>query len=143
MRYDASKPLDVNKAKAKFEHLINNGKVFDLTEKKPLRTLPQNRYLHLILSWFAVETGYTLEEVKQDIFKKHVNHDVFYDGEVGKLNLQRWRSTAALDTAELTVAIDRFRNFASSELGIYLPDPNDLASLQEMENEIERKKQFI
>lgn len=38
-----------------------------------------------------------------------------------------WRSTADLDTKELTTAIDRFRNYSSKEAGIYLPEPSDLA----------------
>lgn len=35
--------------------------------------------MHLILTWFGVETGYTLEEVKQDILiaVSKVNHKVF------------------------------------------------------------------
>ena len=97
--------------------------------------------MHLILSWFGVETGYTLEEVKQDIFKKHLNPTLFYEGEFeGIVKIERWRSTANLGTAEMTLAIDRFRNFASNELGIYLPEPNDLVLLQEIENELSKHK---
>jgi len=36
------------------------------------------------------------------------------------------------------LAIDRFRNFSSQELGIYLPEPKELALLQDLENEISK-----
>lgn len=143
-RYDAKKPFDVEKARTKLEHLIESGKVFDLIEKKPKRSIPQNSYMHLIFSWFALETGYTEAEVKQDIFKKEVNPDIFYEGETGTLvKLERWRSTASLTTSEMTLAIDRFRNYSSQQAGIYLPEPTDLASLQEIENQIENHKQYL
>lgn len=143
MLYDASKPLDQQRAKDKLEYLINNGKVFDLTEKMPIRSLSQNRYMHLIFSWFALETGYTTEEVKQDIFKKTVNPQIFYDGEKeGLVTIRRWRSTSKLDSKELTTAINRFRNY-SSQAGIYLPEPNDLAFLNDIEKQIKTAENFL
>jgi hypothetical protein len=104
----------------------------------------QNRYLHLLFEWFAVETGYTAEEVKQDIFKKIVNTSLFCDGEAeGKLKgvkIKRWRSTASLSISEMTLAIERFRNYASIEAGIYLPEPNNLVMITELEREISKHK---
>ncbi len=129
------------RAITRFNKLIENGSTIELTEKKPKRSIAQNRYLHLLFAWFAYETGYTPEEVKQYIFKKLVNVSIFYDGEVGELvPVQRWRSTADLDKKELTTAIDNFRNYSSSEAGIYLPEPNDLAALQDMEFELKNNK---
>lgn len=125
----------------RFNSLIEKGANIEIIEKKPKRTIAQNRYLHLILSWFAHETGYTPEEVKQVIFKQHVNPSIFYDGQVGELiEIKRWRSTANLNTKELTTAIDAFRNYSSSEAGIYLPDPSDLIALQDMEFELKNNK---
>jgi hypothetical protein len=66
---------------------------------------------------------------------------LFYEGEFdGVVKIERWRSSASLDKAEMTLAIDRFRNFASSELGIYLPEPEDLVLLQEIERELSKTK---
>lgn len=133
--------------KAKF--FISKGKLVELKAKYPKRSVSQNSYLHLILTWFGLETGYTAEEVKQEVFKKHVNPALFYEGEFeGKIKgfkIERWRSTSNLDTAEMTLAIDRFRNFSSQELGIYLPEPNDLSLIQELENEISKhnNQEFI
>lgn len=141
MIYKTQNKYHCQRAVVRFQKLIEKGATIELTEKKPRRTIQQNRYLHLILGWFAYETGYTLQEVKQYIFKHLVNPEIFYDGEVGELvPVQRWRSTADLDTAELTTAIDKFRNYSSAEAGIYLPDPRDLVALQEIEIELKNNK---
>lgn len=134
MIYNANKQIDVQNARTRFEWLIDNGKLFELTQKRERRSVSQNSYLHLIFSWFASQTGYTVDEVKQEIFKRHVNKELFYDGQKdGVVTIEKWRSTSSLDTKEMTVAIDRFRDFSSKEAGIYLPEPNDLAMLQEIE----------
>lgn len=142
MIYNSSNPLQKKQAIEKLNYFIAKGKTFELKAKHPKRSISQNSYLHLILTWFAIETGYSLEEVKQEIFKKHVNPATFYEGEFeGKIQgfkVERWRSTANLDTAEMILVIDRFRNFSSQELGIYLPEPRELALLQDLENEISK-----
>jgi hypothetical protein len=144
MIFDPKKELDKKRAVDKINHFIAKGKVFELTEKKERRSIQQNSYMHLIFSWFALETGYTEEEVKQEIFKKIVNANLFYEGEHGQLvKIERWRSTSDLDTGELTVAIDRFRNYASKEAGIYLPEPKDLPLLRDIEIEIQNNKQYL
>jgi len=142
MIYNSSNQLQTKQAMEKLKYFISKGKTFELKAKHPKRSISQNSYLHLILTWFGIETGYTMEEVKQEIFKKHVNSTLFYDGEFeGKIQgfkIERWRSTANLDTEEMTLAINRFRNFSSQELGIYLPEPKELALLQDLENEISK-----
>jgi len=141
MIYDPKNPLHQKQAIEKLNYFISKEKRFELKAKNDKRSISQNSYLHLILSWFGVETGYTLEEVKQEIFKKHVNANIFYDGDIkGIITVSRWRSTADLDTAEMTLAIDRFRDFSSKELGIYLPEPKDIALLEEIENELSKNK---
>lgn len=145
MIYDASISLDQKRARERLEWLISNEKVFEVKEKRKTRSLSQNRYLHLILSWFGMEHGYTLEEVKQDIFKELVNPDIFYNGESeGIVKISRWRSTATLDKGEMTTAIDRFRDF-SAKHGCYLPEPSDMALINEMERELltRSSKQYL
>lgn len=141
MIFQTANEFDKQRAITRFNKLLEKNAIIELTEKKPKRTIQQNRYLHLILAWFGYETGYTLEETKQEIFKKVVNPNIFYDGEVGEIiPIQRWRSTADLDTAELTTAIDNFRDYASREGGIYLPDPSDLTSINHMEIELKNNQ---
>lgn len=145
MRYDAKKPFDVQRAKTYFNSLIDKGKVFDIIEKKPVRSYPQNRYLHLIFSYFACEYGDTADHVKQVIFKQIVNPEYFkfdyINRKTGEIT-QRYKSTADLDLSEMAHCIDRFIRYAADN-DIYIPSPDDLASMQELENEVERNKQWI
>jgi len=144
MKYDGANPLHAQQARAKLEKLIAGQKVFELTENKPRRTLKQNAYLHTCLGYFASQTGNTLEYVKQKYFKLLCNKDLFVrevdDKYLGKIKILR--SSAELDTAEMTTAIDRFRNWSASE-GIYIPSSDESRLIQLMEIEIEQNKNYI
>lgn len=124
--------------------LIERGATVELTEKKPNRTLPQNNYLHLILTYFAISHGYTLEETKTDFFKIECNMDLFVvekeHPSVGKFKYIR--SSADLDTKEMTLAIERFKDY-SSKNGLILPDANDFHFLNHIRNLEEQNKQFL
>ncbi|WP_312312197.1 recombination protein NinB [Empedobacter brevis] len=141
MIYNTSNLVERQKAITRIKKLLDNKAVIEIIEKKPTRTIKQNRYLHLILGFFASETGYTLEEVKQEIFKKIVNPALFYEGEIGELvSIQRWRSTADLDTFEMTQAIEKFRDYSSAEAGIYLPSPDEKDFLMQIEIELKNNQ---
>lgn len=145
MRYDGSNELHAAQARAKLEKLIRDGKVFDLTEKKNKRSLPQNAYLHVILAYFACQYGETLEYVKMEYFKRLVNPGTFIrerdDRFLGRI--QYLRSSSDLDRDEMTLCIDRFRNWSSSKAGVYLPSSDEGRLISLMEMEIERNKNFI
>lgn len=139
MIFNASNEFDIQRAKERLGYLIDKKKTFEITEKKPKRTYSQNNYIHLLFAWFALEYGETPEYVKQEIFKKLVNHEIFLTEYVnyktGEVRAA-WRSTADLNTKEMTTAIDNFRDYASKEAGIYLPTPDDLNSLNEIERQV-------
>jgi len=122
---------------------MKKNKKIELKVKHPRRSIPQNSYLHLILSAFGANFGYTLEETKQYIFKQIVNKDTFYNGEkTGLVTLQEWRSTSDLDSKEMTVCIDRFLDY-SSKNGYGLPEPSNLAWIEELEQQVANNKQFL
>lgn len=135
-----------NKAISLFNLYLEKNKTFELREIKPKRSISQNSYLHLILSWYALEYGETFEFIKQEVFKKQINKDIFefefVNKKTGEIRVD-YKSTSILDSKEMTIAIDRFRNYASKEAGIYLPEPKDLAILQEIEIEIKNNKQYL
>lgn len=145
MIYDTSNPLDKANFLLRAKKLAESGKVIELTEKKPRRSLPQNKYLHVLLAYFGTQTGNTLEWVKQQYYKKLVNSDLFIrekeDKYLGKIKVLR--SSADLDTSEFSLSIERFRNWASQEAGIYLPSADEYIIIQQMEIEIERNKEFL
>jgi len=122
---------------------MKKNKKIELKVKHPRRSIPQNSYLHLILSAFGANFGYTLEETKQYIFKQIVNKDTFYNGEkTGLVTLQEWRSTSDLDSKEMTVCIDRFLDY-SSKNGYGLPEPSNLVWIEELEQQVANNKQFL
>ena len=145
MIYDTSNPLDKANFLLRAKKLAESGKVIEMTEKKPRRSLPQNRYLHVLLAYFGTQTGNTLEWVKQQYYKKLVNPDLFIrekeDKHLGKIKVLR--SSADLDTSEFSLSIERFRNWASQEACIYLPSADEYIIIQQMEIEIERNKEFL
>jgi hypothetical protein len=144
MIYNPQNRIEVNRAMEKIKYFIAKEQPFELKAKRERRTISQNSYLHLLFSWFALETGYTTDEVKQDIFKKIVNPNTFYEGEFGKLiKIERWRSTASLNTEEMTLCINRFRDYASKEAGIYLPEPTDLVMIRQLEIEVTNNQQYL
>lgn len=145
MIYNLSSPLDKANFLLRAKKLAESGVIVDLTEKKPRRSLPQNKYLHVILAYFGTQTGNTLEWVKQQYYKKLVNPDLFIrekeDKYLGRIKVLR--SSADLDTAEMSLSVDRFRNWATQEASIYIPSADEAILIQQMEIEIERNKEFL
>lgn len=145
MCYDGSNELHAVQARAKLERLIAEKKIFDLTEKKPQRSRNQNSYLHVLIAYFACQIGETSEYVKREYFKKLVNPNTFIrerdDRFLGRVKYLR--SSADLDKDEMTLCIDRFRNWSSAQAGIYLPSPDEGRMISLMEMEIERNKEYL
>jgi len=145
MLYNPRNPIDKEKAIRKFNKLIVETDLFELTQKKQ-RTGRQNNYLHLILSWFALEYGETMKYVKKEFFKIKLNLDIF---EFDRINPKTGdarkdlRSSADLTSSEMGVAIERFRNWASKECDIYLPEANEHEFLKAVQVEIDRNKQWL
>ena len=145
MIYDTSNPLDKANFLLRAKKLAESGRIIEMSEKKPRRSLPQNKYLHVILAYFGTQTGNTLEYVKQQYYKKLVNPDLFIgekeDKYLGKIKVLR--SSADLDTSEFSLSIERFRNWAAQEASIYIPSSDEAILVQKMEIEIERNKEFL
>lgn len=145
MIYNLSSQLDAQNAKTRLELLIKRGSVIELTEKKQKRSLSQNAYLHLLLGYFASQTGNTLEWVKQQYYKKLCNPDLFIgereDSFLGRVKFVR--SSADLRTDEMNLSIERFRNWSAAEAGIYLPEPTNEAELAALQVEVERYKTYL
>ena len=132
MIYHLDKEIDRKRAQKRFDELMDERTKIVLT-KKAKRTLRQNRYLHLILGWFAIETGYTRIESKK-IYKDQSPEIYEYE----KSGQKFIRSSADLSSTEKTKTIETFRNYSSAEAGVYLPEANEKHFLDEIEREISR-----
>ena len=145
MKLRLNNPIDKAKGIDYFKKLLDNGSFIELRNIPKLRTNQQNRYMHLLFAWFAIEYGENIPHVKQEVFKKVVNEPIFKTSytntKTGVIRVE-WRSTASLDSKELTLAIDRFRNWSATN-GIYLPMANEDEFLKHIEIEIEKHKEYI
>ena len=133
MIINSKNETEVQKGRKRFKWLIDNGKTFELTQKRKKRTYKQNRYLHLILGWFGLEVGYTLPESK--IIYKKLSPEIF---EYEKNEQEFLRSSAELNTKQMSITIERFRNYSNDKAGIYLPEANETAYLNHIEQELNK-----
>lgn len=145
MLFDLSSPLQRQNFLLRCDALSKKQCIVELKEKKPIRTLSQNAYLHTILAYFGAITGNSLDYVKRMYFKILVNPETFIreteDKYLGKIKILR--SSADLDKEEMTMCISRFIDWSAQEAGIYIPSSEDYDLIRQMEIEIERNKQYL
>lgn len=141
MLYDNSNPLQKANFLARANLLAERGEVVELRSKKQ-RSLNQNSYLFVLLGYFGSQYGESAEYIKEEYFKRLVNPQFFvlgtkYDKFRG-VERTICRSTTDLTVEEMSICIDRFRNWSSKEAGIYLPTAEEGALLRLCEVEISR-----
>ena len=120
--------------------------MFDLTERKPPRSILANKYLHALLSYFALQVGETAEYVKLHYYKELCNKEIFVREKADKFTggtVRYLRSSSELDSAEFSLSIDRFRNWSSAVAGIYIPSADEHRLVTLMEMEVERAKEYL
>lgn len=144
MIFNLNNPFEQDKYLNYTKQLFEQKAIVEVKKKHPNRSLAQNRYFYLLLGWFACETGYSVDEVKIDIFKRLCNKDWFVKKRTNKrgVEVEYLRSSSELDTDEMSICIDRFRKYSSSQ-GIYLPSANEKDFLLYIEQQIESQKEYI
>lgn len=144
MLYNLNTITDRERFKRRSNELYKKGVTVELTEKT-LRSKSQNSYLHLILGWYAMETGNQLDFVKDAYFKKLCNKEIFISVKTDKYlgSVEIVRSSRECTTAEMTTAIERFRNWSASECEIYLPSPDEREFLQSIEVELSKNSFYV
>lgn len=145
MVFNLENPIDKISFREYCNKLFLDGGVVEVKKKSPLRSLPQNAYLHVCLGYFASEFGYTIEEVKMEIFKKRVNHEIFSRVRMNRRGqaVRYLRSSKDLDSKEMTDAIERFRNYSSSVAGLYIPAPDEREALFEAQKQISKYELYL
>lgn len=144
MMYNLKNPVDRDRFKRRCNALFKKQGVVELSEKTQ-RSGQQNRFLHLLLGYLAIETSNTLEYVKEVFYKRAANREIFVrekDDEIlGKVEYVR--SSAELTKEEMTLSIDRLRDWSSQTAGVYLPAANEHEFLASIEYEMSRYQQWI
>lgn len=145
MIFNLNNPFEHDRFKEYVNQLYKQRAIVEVKKKHPNRTLAQNSYLHLLLGYFGSEYGCSLDEAKVDFYKRTCNRDLFERKTVNRYGKEvtYLRSSAELSTGEMTLSIDRFRNWSAAQAGIYLPAANEHQMLVYAQQEIERNKEFI
>lgn len=145
MIYELKNSIEAKSFLAWAEKAAREGWVVESKRKFASRSISQNAYLHLILGWFASQYGCSMEEAKLDYFKKLVNPNLFAITKINRFGKQitTYKSSKHLDSAQTTLAIERFRNWSAQEGGIYLPSPNEEAELLFIRKTLERESIYI
>lgn len=145
MIYDLHSELQRTSFEVKVSYHLERGDVVELKRVGQRRTTSQNSYLHLLLGYFAIQVGEDLESVKRDYYKRAANGDLYLRTCDSKLSGHKeyLRSSSALTVEEMTLSIERFRNWSAQVAGIYLPSSSDRDGLFELEQEVNRNKQWL
>lgn len=140
MRYDLTDPRQCEQLLSAVHQAISSAEgTAEFSTTNPFRrSNRQNRYLHLLIRYFATVYGTTAENVKEQFFKNAANHDIFYNGETAPP-----RSTASLSDDEMHTAIERFRNWSSMVAGIYLPAADEPGYIRSAQEEINRNRNYL
>jgi hypothetical protein len=143
-KYDLSSEMRRAMFLRRVHKLIEKKCFVELTELTE-RSIRQNNYLHLILSYYAIEFGYTLEYTKRHIFKILVNPDTFIIERVNEKTGEMYKdlkSSAEVTKDDMSLCIDRFKDH-SAQGGLILPEPDNLIYLKEIMESIEYNKQYL
>ena len=118
-----SYPSDKQKVIEYVSRLPDKKYIVKIELKREIRSLPQNKLMWMWLTCIEQETGNDKNDL-HDYFKslwlpvKQVNV-------LGK-TIEKTVSTSELDSKQFTDYLERIQQFANIELGIVLPQPEDL-----------------
>lgn len=143
MKYNLSSSHDIAEAQRLLSQLTVDGKVVEIKEVKPRRSLNQNSYLHLLLGAFGANLGYSLDEAKELYKRLPGNKEMYaYQKDVGGKPMTFLRSSADLNKDEMTRSIETLREW-SEKMGYPLPTADNKEALMRLENYIEENERYM
>jgi|WetSurMetagenome_2_1015567.scaffolds.fasta_scaffold35811_5 hypothetical protein len=145
MKFDLTRQYGQTSARKYLEKMIE-GKNFIEIKDIANKSQSQNAYAHLLLSWLAFELGESIEWIKQVLLKQIICPEIFkvetVSQKTGEVSFY-YRSFSELSKTETMIVIDKFRNYASIEFNIYLPEANENELLKSLETELDKVKNWI
>ena len=91
------------------------------------RSNPENRYYWgVVVQILAEELGYFKDEMHEILKRKFLTEHVLLRNKGKEIAAERNRSTAELSTKEMEDFLSQIRIWASSELSIFIPEPNEV-----------------
>lgn len=102
--------------------VANGNYTLTLAKRKSQRSLDQNALMWLWFTCIASETGSEKQDVHDHYCRQFLVKDIEFNGKQEKIII----STSKLNTAAMTEFLNKVQSDAASELGIRLPNPEDL-----------------
>ena len=137
MYLDFNNSIDVKKADNYFRKLKEGKCKIELRKIIPKRSISLNSYLHVCISLFAIEFGYTLDESKTLL--KRLCSFMIYE----KNGLTFLKKTSKLDNLECSKFVEFIRNYSAKQ-GCYIPDADEYKTNKfNIDKEINNQKQYL
>lgn len=114
MKLDLNIEYDRERAKMYFQKLLDMDCKIEIKKLAVSRTLKHNAYLHVCISLFAIDFGYTIDEAKI-ILKRQCSFMTYRKGKSIFL-----KKTSKMKSDELTKFVDFIREFAAKH-SCYIP----------------------
>ena len=137
MKFDLNINLDRNKYDTYSDKLkLSNSKV-ELKKLGANRSISINSYLHVCITLFAIEFGYTLAEAKT-MLKRECEFMVYE-----KNGLKFLVETSKQTNEECSTFVSWIRNYASKQ-GLYIADAEEYRENRfSIDREIDRHKEYL
>ena len=137
MKYDLSSNLELNQFNTYSNKLKESRSKIELKKIGAKRSISINSYLHVCISLFAIEFGYTLAESKT-MLKRECDFMVYEKNGVKFL-----KETSKQSNEECSKFVEWIRNY-SSEQGLYIPDAEEYKENQfSIDKEIDKHKTYL
>ena len=137
MIYRLNNEIEARNAQSRLDYLTRKGMKIEIKERRALRTLNQNSYLHLIVGYFGSQMGLNMNEAK--LYYKRISEDVYI---YSKMDHDYYRSSKDLSKTEMSRTIDRFINHAEAN-GISMPRVGEQEFIDHCRNEMERNYSYM
>ena len=122
MKFELKKTYDQQKAMEYLNKLIKAESKCEVKKLHPKRSTSQNSYLHVLFALWSKEFGYTMDESKQTV-KTELGY--CYRLTELKFTTEFYCKTSEMDSKELTIFIEKFRDWSADTCGLYLPSPDE------------------
>ena len=137
MKYNLNIEHDRISAQNRLNKFKVDGSMIELKKINPSRSIQSNKYLHVCLSLYAIEFGYTLDEAKTDL--KRLCPFMVYE----KKGKKFIRHTSQMDSLGITDFIEWVRNYSAVN-GLYIPSPSEyMEGMIYIDNLINSHKEYL
>lgn len=143
MRFHLKKQDELDKAAEYLSELARTESTVDIKRVAYKRSISQNSYYHLMLSFFGAQVGHTVDEVKTLIRRLQPELYQLKGVDIAGVQIPTSRSSADFSSAEMTKSIDDFRKWSREVADIEIPAPDDIELLKYVDDTIAANEQYL